>query len=139
MPEVLAPAGVSLPATTVPDTESLRRALLMASWQRDQAVGRRRLRQRWAAWAAQRVGLLALVATGLGWAYLALQPAAADNDASAPVNARTAPALPEGPPAPELPQLPRPALRLDLDPDTDPPPASTGHLPQPSTPGDTRR
>lgn len=41
----------------VRDTESLRRAALQASWQRDRSVGRRRLAWRWALWLATCFGL----------------------------------------------------------------------------------
>ena len=57
-------------AAAVPDAESLRRAVLQASWRRDRWVARRRLAWRWTLFYLQAHGWLLLVAALLwgGWA-----------------------------------------------------------------------
>lgn len=163
----MAPAGASLPAASVPDSDSLRRALLMASWQRDQDVGRRRLRQRWAVWIAQRIGLAALMVAAMGWAFASLQPEAVDgvfarlmsfgapatgSDASpraktpgaptaaalpATLDKRSAEATATAASATQQVQAPTP-IRPVLRLDLEPAPTSADNPVQPSTPGDSR-
>jgi hypothetical protein len=163
----MAPAGASLPAASVPDSESLRRALLMASWQRDQDVGRRRLRQRWAIWAALRIGLAALMTGALGWALVSLQPEAVDGVMARLMSSGAPAAGSDAAPRAQTPgtaPAPAPPVTIDtrsadatataasaaqqgqaLPPtrpalrlDLDPSPVSSDITPQPSTPGDTR-
>ncbi|GAB4204783.1 MAG: hypothetical protein Fur0019_05960 [Tibeticola sp.] len=63
------PAAIPAHPQPVPDSESLRRALLAASWRRDRAVSRRRLAWRWLLWAFKRYGpKLLLVGALLFWA-----------------------------------------------------------------------
>ena len=89
-------------AAPVPDSDSLRRAALQASWQRGRWVARRRLWWRWTVWALLRWVLPAAAVLALmgglahGWSLMQGSPAAA---ASAPVAK-----APAATPAPALPQ-----------------------------------
>ena len=105
-------------AASVPDSDSLRRAALQASWQRGRWVARRRLWWRWTAWALLRyvlpaAAVLAMLG-GLAYGWSLLRSGASD----VPPEPATAPiAAPVPPPETEPDAAPEPAanasLRLD--------------------------
>jgi hypothetical protein len=106
-------------AASVPDSESLRRAALQASWQRGRWIARRRLWWRWTVWVLLRyvlpaVAVLALMG-GLAYGWSLLKSGSSD----APMEPATAPAIaaPVPPPETEPDAAPEPAanasLRLD--------------------------
>lgn len=88
-------------AASVPDSDSLRRAALQASWQRGRWVARRRLWWRWTVWALLRWVLPAAAVLALmgglahGWSLMQGNPAAVG---PAPV-AKAPVAVPTLPPA----------------------------------------
>lgn len=102
----------------MPDAESVRLEVLRRSWQRDQEVGRRRLRRRWIVWACCRYGLpllLVLVTAVAAWVWalpylsqMAAQHAPsvrnefAPASATADIGASAEPGAPETPTAPLL-------------------------------------
>lgn len=71
-------------AGAVPDSDTLRRRALQASWQRDRRIAQRRLRWRWTLWLlARAVPVLALAAAlGAAW-WTWWQPAGAAGPAAA--------------------------------------------------------
>jgi hypothetical protein len=106
-------------AASVPDSDSLRRAALQASWQRGRWVARRRLWWRWTVWALLRFGLPAAAVLALlgglayGWSLMKGGPADAPPAAALehPVAAPTP--QPEVDTVPELAPAGSANLRLD--------------------------
>ena len=98
----------TLPPANVPDSDALRRAMLAASWKRDQRVARRRILARWVLWALGRYGWMVLVAVALvtsAWWWTHRISASASAAPSHPVEvaqvAQTTPTVPAAAPPTE--------------------------------------